>query len=331
MKKLIATNFLFVVCLLLGCQNKPHYRFFEGNVFGTYYKITIETDELKFPASAIDSIFEQINQSINSYRPNSLISQFNQGKLVELDEVFLYNFELSKTIYKATNGYFNPAVQPLIEAYQFSDEVDFQQIRPLIDLNQINPIKKKEAFYLQGDGQKKLVLNAIGKGYALDALSAFFTQHNEPNHLIEIGGEVKASGTKNKKPWKIGIEYPSLEKNDLLIAHVRLTNQAIATAGSYRQFITKKGENKWFSHIVNPTNGDIQIRELVSVSVILPDCASADAYSTALMAMGKEQAVEFVQKNKHIPVFFIYNETDKLSFQTFNLQENGIVLDLNQP
>ena len=52
-------------------------------------------------------------------------------------------------------------------------------------------------------------LNAIAKGWGVDHLFSLVRSFGYSNYMVEIGGEVKVSGTNiQKKPWKIGVDYP---------------------------------------------------------------------------------------------------------------------------
>ena len=55
-----------------------------------------------------------------------------------------------------------------------------------------------------------LDFNAIAKGYCVDLLSNALKKNNITNHLIEIGGEMYASGINNinNTRWKVGISDP---------------------------------------------------------------------------------------------------------------------------
>ena len=83
----------------------------------------------------------------------------------------------------------------------------------------------------------------------------------------------------------------------------------MATSGNYRKFkINDNGEK--IVHTVNPKTGLARESNLLSVSVIIDgDCADADAYATAFLAMGLEKTKAFIKNRNDIKVVLIY--TDK--------------------
>ncbi len=133
-----------------------------------------------------------------------------------------------------------------------------------------------------------LDFSSIAKGQGVDDVGLVLESRGFKNYLVEIGGEVRARG---KKPdgslWAIGIEKPSENLGQTIQKVVNLNNQSIATSGSYRNYL--KYGNDVFSHTISPKTGRPIQHELVSVSVIAENCAKADGWATALMAMGPKK------------------------------------------
>jgi thiamine biosynthesis lipoprotein len=86
-----------------------------------------------------------------------------------------------------------------------------------------------------------------------------------------------------------------------------LNNQAISTSGNYRKFFIKDGIK--YSHTIDPNTGYPVHHSLLSVSIIAPDCAAADAYATAFMVMGVERAKVFLKSHPKIEAYFIYSDS----------------------
>lgn len=58
----------------------------------------------------------------------------------------------------------------------------------------------------------KLDFNAIAQGYTVDVLANYLENKGILNYLVELGGELKAKGTKIDESWKVGIDQPSEKK-----------------------------------------------------------------------------------------------------------------------
>ena len=89
---------------------------------------------------------------------------------------------------------------------------------------------------------------------------------------------------------------------------VNVNTGAITTSGNYRKFHESKG--KKYSHIIDPRTGKSVENEMISVTVFARDATTADAYDNALMLMGLEQALEYIERRPDMAAFIIYKNED---------------------
>lgn len=285
----------------------------EGFVFGTTYHITFLNDNSKTYQKSIDSVFHLMNKSLSTYLPTSDISKINKGdSTVVLDTYFTEVIEKSKRIYTETNGYFDPTVGNLVNAWGFGPKkpitnLDSSQVKKMMKLVGLNKVIVKNGKLKKELTNIYLDFNSIAKGYGVDVVGRFLENKNISNYLVEIGGEIRARGINLKgNYWKVAIEKPNTDGTQSLHSTVELINESMATSGNYRKFrITKEG--KKFVHTINPTTGFATESNLLSASVISKsDCADVDAYATAFMAMGLERVKQFLKKYTHIKTVLIY-------------------------
>jgi thiamine biosynthesis lipoprotein len=139
-------------------------------------------------------------------------------------------------------------------------------------------------------------------------LAGFLEIHGITNYLVEVGGEIRVKGHKQpgNEKMKIGIEAPG--DNDFQLSMIRkiivTDSGAITTSGSYRKFYESEG--KRISHIIDPRTGYSAQNELISVTVYARDAITADAFDNALMVMGLQKALQFVERRNDISAHFIY-------------------------
>lgn len=134
-----------------------------------------------------------------------------------------------------------------------------------------------EGFGPPGDG---IDLSAIGKGFAVDRVGETLRSLGVRDFLFELGGEVLAGDGE----WEVAIERPD-PAGTFVARTLRLRGQALATSGNYRQFRPVSGGLA--SHLLDPRDGGRPvIRPASSVSVLANDCATADAWATALFVLG---------------------------------------------
>jgi thiamine biosynthesis lipoprotein len=321
-------SILFSILLLVACQSKTQpdveVQVYSGNALGTTFEIQFFAETELEIGQQIDSTFTILNNSLSTYIPTSDISKINQGDTsVVVDNQFKTNFLASKEIFKLTNGYFDPTVGVLVNAYGFGPKkynIELNQ-KSIDSLMQFVGLDKVELdannHIIKQYSETFLDFNSIAKGYAVDRLAALLNQYDVEHYLIEVGGELVAKGKNLSKEslWRIGIDKPNPEPTptrELLQFIVELDHRAMATSGNYRKFKTDEFGNK-FVHTINPKTGESEASDILSASVFAGNCMLADAYATAFMAMGFEHTKELLPKLKGIEVILIYADGQEVN------------------
>ena len=315
--KKIAIYFTVLLIIVSCSEDKKNTDFtLKGPIFGTTYKITYLNSNVNHQKS-LDSLFLLVNTSTSTYISTSDISKINSGDAsVIVDEIFSEVFKKSKRIYKETDGYFDPTVGNLVNAYGFGpknerknlSEDEIKEQMKFVGLDKISLINGK---ILKEDPKVYLDFNSIAKGFGIDIVARFFDKKKIDNYLIEIGGEIRAKGVKKKdKPWLIKLVNPVKSDFNEGFKTINLSNKSMATSGNYRKYrILDNGEK--YVHTINPKTGLATESNLLSVSVLAGiDCSDVDAYATAFMAMGLEKTKEFLNKNAQLEVILLFSDAD---------------------
>jgi thiamine biosynthesis lipoprotein len=308
-------TFITILLILLACnQEKKNSNFtLQGHVFGTTYKITYFNTNVNYQKS-LDSLFFLINKSTSTYISTSDISKINSGdSTVIVDKIFAEVLKKAKRIYKETDGFFDPTVGNLVNAYGFGPKnekknLSDDEVKEQMRFVGLDKISLKKGKILKESPQVYLDFNSIAKGFAIDVVARFFDGKKIENYLIEIGGEIRAKGLKkDNKPWLIRLVDPLKSIDNDGFKTINLSNKSMATSGNYRKFRVS-GEGKKYVHTINPKTGYATESNLLSASVIANiDCADVDAYATAFMAMGLEKTKEFLIKNPSIKVILLFS------------------------
>ncbi|MGB0890720.1 MAG: FAD:protein FMN transferase [Flavobacteriaceae bacterium] len=304
---------LLFTILFYSCKKEVKHEVFrlQGTVFGTTYNIIYKGE--KNYQKSIDSLFYLVNKSVSTYLPTSDISKINKGdSLIVVDEVFSEVFKKSKRIFKETEGYFDPTVGNLVNAWGFGPkmeliDLDSTQVKKHMLLVGLNKVSLVEGRIKKDNPNIYLDFNSIAKGYGIDVVGRFLESQIIADYLIEIGGEIRARGKSPKdKPWRVGIDNPNTDGSRTISNFVDLSNMSMASSGNYRKYrISKSG--KKYVHTINPKTGFAKESNLLAATVYAPtDCADVDAYATAFMAMGLEKTKLFVKKYNSINVVLIY-------------------------
>lgn len=308
--------------LLISCDNqkKINSHQYNGEALGTTYMVRYFSDEdIKFEKS-LDSIIEEINSSMSTYITKSDISRINRGDTtVKIDENFEKVFNASNKIYKESNGFFDPTVGVLVNAYGFGpekplNEIDSTTLDSLKNLVGFNKIRINEDGTIKKENPTiYLDFNAIAKGYTIDVIAEYLESHNVENYLIELGGELRAKGMnlENESDWIVGIDDPNQEEGTRrLQAKVKLKDAAMATSGNYRKYRLDSVTGQQYVHTINPKTGKAERSNLLSATVITGNCMMADGYATAFMALGLDRTKDVLEDLENVEVYIMYSGKD---------------------
>ncbi|MCX8058781.1 MAG: FAD:protein FMN transferase [Spirochaetes bacterium] len=340
---LIGFLLIFFLCFLsFSNLIRKNLYSFDFIKFSTYLNIKIlskkREKEVSEDISIILKKIEKIADLLDFYKDDSILTYLNKNKaitisllesefkkrfsnLVEEDDEFFkisndiknhifYFFKKNIDYMDKTYGYFNPFIGNLTLLYNNfepnsippSKDKLIEEVRK-ISLSKI--ILDVDKISIKGDA----FLNFGGslKGFLIDLIFRELKEKNYDNFLINCGGDIRASSD-GKKIWKIGINDPFLENR--IFAIDEITNKSIVTSGNYERFFYYDG--KRYFHILNPFTG-VPDSDLASVTIVFGDCLDADILSTAIFAMGKIHAIDFINKNK-IEALLIWNENGEKKY-----------------
>ncbi len=331
--------FRLLVCLLIAgalsacSEDVP---VLTGATMGTTYSVIVprlksnDQDRLK---ADIESALDRVNSAMSTYQADSSITGFNTSVSTHWFDVpadFALVADVANTIAQATNGAFDPTVGPLVKRWGFaSDEVDRipddDEIEALLQrvgyknlhIDTGKPALRKSISNLTVD------LNAIAKGYAVDLLAASVGSFGYTDYLVEIGGELRASGSNAAgERWRIGIEQPEVLPSGATSKGLYLSEGGVATSGDYRNAFESDGVR--YSHIIDPRNGYPVRHSLASVTVVADSTMLADGWATALMVLGPDDGLKLADQLS-LAGFFIVRDGDK-GFTTRSSREFGRLL-----
>lgn len=315
MKKVLPIIFVVVVLAVVAIAVRKQnvaYQHDSGFVFGTTYNITYQSNEnLK---SEIEKTLAEVDNSLSPFNEKSVITHVNKNETVTLDDHFTTVFRLSSEIYKDTEGAFDITVAPLVNAWGFGFKngitPDRHAIDSLMPFVGFDKVKLQDGKIIKTDDRLMLDCSAIAKGYGVDAVARLLKSKGIDNYMVEIGGEIVASGENPKgAPWRIGVSKPdddSVSVSNEIQGIINISNRAMATSGNYRNFYYKGG--KKYAHTIDPKTGCPVQHSILSATVVSDECAKADAYATAFMVMGLDKAKAVLARHKDLMAYFIYSD-----------------------
>jgi thiamine biosynthesis lipoprotein len=221
--------------------------------------IGIDVRDPNVDPAALDRAFDWfrwVDATFSPYKADSEISRINRGELQPADahpDVRAI-LERCEELREETEGYF-----------------DIRTDRLPVPLTNVTRKRVPGATISEGIDPSGLV-----KGWSVDRAAEILEAAGARNYSINAGGDVRVrGGALPEVYWRVGIQHPY--ERDKVAAVVATSDQAIATSGAYA-----RGQ-----HIVDPHTG-LPPHGVLSVTIVGPDLATADAYATAAYAMGTD-------------------------------------------
>ncbi|MCZ6900894.1 MAG: FAD:protein FMN transferase [Bacteroidetes bacterium] len=319
---------IFLVWKLRQDHQKGKWISLVGETMGTTYNIKYNHDKGSNYQVSIDSLLKVFNQSLSTYIPDSEISQFNRDSIFYFESPFFPKvLQRARQIHQQTQGTFNPAVMPLVNAWGFGPQQnplpDSTEVDSILQLTDFRSIVFDDTKVTKLNHNSQLDFSAIAKGYGVDIVADFLRNRGITHLFVEIGGEVVAQGKNDQQQiWTVGINapHPSSDLESIQVV-IRLDDRALATSGNYRNFYIKDG--KKYVHTINPETGYPIEQSLLSASVFADDCITADAIATAFMVMCLDRAKKFLEDNPRLEAYLIYSQGNGklLTFFTEGMKE----------
>ena len=298
-------------------------RDFAGEAFGTRWTVRVrgalaEADAVRV-RTLIEAELDAVDRSMSNWRPDSEISRLNRAPGVEplpISEPLAAVLETALRVREESGGAFDITVGPLLRLFGFGPDGDPD--RPAPDAAEIAAARSRVgggrlSLVRRPDGPAELHrqvpdleldLSGIAKGYAVDRISEVLTAAGFRQHLVEVGGEIRARGG-----WTVGVQDPSGGLAARIHASFPVRDLAMATSGGYRDFRAAEGEgeDRYWTHILDPRSGQPVERRTGSVTVLADSCLEADAWATALFALGAEEGFDLAERRGLAALFLTAN------------------------
>ncbi|HEX3725018.1 MAG TPA: FAD:protein FMN transferase [Pirellulales bacterium] len=260
-------------------------------------------------ALATLDLVDRLEDQLSVYRPDSEISRLNRlafDEPVPVEPRLFALLEQALAVHAETGGAYDITSSPLSAVWGFTRRAGSipdaatlaaAQARVGSQFVELDPDQQTIRFRIPGI---EINLGSIGKGYALDRCAELLETSGIHDFLLHGGhSSVLARGADSAiaphQGWLVGVRDPlRIERR---AGQLRLHERALATSGSGTQFFMHQGRR--LSHILDPRTG-WPAEGVLSVSVVAPSAAVADALSTAMFVMGPQQAESYCAAHPQI-------------------------------
>ncbi|MCV6592775.1 MAG: FAD:protein FMN transferase [Silicimonas sp.] len=306
--------------MLMAC--KPGDPIFEitGMTMGTTYKVVaadasrnLREGEVR---GAINAALQTVNAQMSNWDAGSEISRFNAkagGEAMTLSPELAEVMNAAEEVYRASEGRFDTTMGPLIELWGFG--APGEQAMPSDDAIRAAQARSGHANTLKLGGNAmaktqddtQVYLAAIGKGFGADAVGRALEGLGIKDYMIEIGGDLYASGKNpDGMPWQIGIETPDAT-NRAVLDVIGVSNMGLASSGDYRNYFERDGQR--YSHVIDPATGHPITHRTASATVLAENAMLADAWATAMLILGQERGMEIAEA-QNLAVLFVERDAE---------------------
>lgn len=306
--------------------------FSDNDVLTRYYDLCEDISGL-----LIDIELSLSSNSKSVTRPDlqsTYIYAFNRapaGATVELDKTAYEVLSTAKYIYDLTGGYYNPAVYYCVYEYGFLElygfmteenlpsDGDIEKYRELsTSFAEVELFEEEGIYYAVKpqatvivDGEEcalKIDLGGIGKGYAVDKVNALLDEYGFEYGYFNFGSSsITVRSHYKNGAYSIGFTNPRPAVFGDIYVKMNLGGVCLSTSGDYEQYYEIDGVR--YCHIIDPTTGRPVQTGIMTATVIGGSAAEDDALTTAIMAMGRDRAIEFINsKLSDRYVIFTYSD-----------------------
>ncbi len=278
-------------------------------------------------------VLRNVESTMSAHTATSLVSEINNNagiKPVQVSDDLYEVIKMAKNIAEETNGAFDPTVGALTKLWQIGTDEEHVPSPEEIDngLSKVDYKKiilddAKKTVFLEEEGMS-IDLGGIAKGYSADKSFDYLSNKGVKKAILDFGGNISLIGSKDEEnSWRVGIRKPDRNTAELIVyAAVSGKDESVVSSGDYERFFEEDG--KFYHHIISPYTGYPTDNEIRGASVILPSSMQADAYATALMVMGKEKAIAFIE-DKGLETCLIFD--DMSSYSTFDEKRKFEILE----
>lgn len=273
---------------------------FSHEAMATVFEIIIVHDDSHYAHQAAWEAFEELarlEQGLSRFIENSDISRINSlvaGRPLILGPAAFECLQLCIRISAETNGAFDVTIGSLMECWLNEDkhprtpsDEELVGARQLTGMHLVKLDEASHTVWLES-GPVSIDLGGFGKGYALDRMAELLREwsidtaliHGGASSALPLGAPPEAAG------WPLTLSSPGYSRQ--VLAHLSLHDRALSGSG------LRKGQ-----HIIDPrTAGPVEGR--IAAWASAPTAATADALSTAFMAMDPEEVKQYCSDHPEV-------------------------------
>jgi thiamine biosynthesis lipoprotein len=281
--------------------------------FNTMNRISAWTDDAAVLNEAV-RLCAHYEHLFSRTNPLSELAQLNaaKGKTVTVEKELASLIGDALSYCEKSKGLFDITMGTVVRLWDFKKgcmPLENQLTDALSHVGYQKVLVKDNAVQIL-DPLTTLDLGGIAKGYIADCLISVLADNGIKSALVNLGGNVAVLGSRpDGTAWRVGLRQPifsSLQPTETSFAFIEVSDCSVVTSGTYERAFVHN--NAIYHHILDPKTGLPAKTDLLSATVIAKRSVDADGYTTALIIMGLDAALAFVEDCPNIEAVFVTNE-----------------------
>lgn len=232
---------------------------------------------------------------------------------------------------KDSNQAFDPTIGPVVNLWKIGFGGDtvpsneaIQKAVQAVDYRKVEVRETSDGWQIRVAPGQNLDMGGIAKGYIGQKLAELLRSQGAKHALLDLGGNVVTLGGKSEgRPWRVGLQRPDQARNTYF-AVINAKDVSVITSGAYERYFEKEG--KRYGHILSAKTGCPVLTDIASVSIVDVNGARADAWCTALFAMGWSKAISYLSENDDILAVVLHSDLKRV-FVSEDLKESMMLSD----
>ncbi len=281
--------------------------------FNTVNKVSAYTDDPTVLTDAV-ALCARYEHLFSRTRPDSQLARVNAaaGKPVTVEGELARFIEVALSYCEESGGLFDITMGGVVRLWDFKagvipEERALKEALAHVGYQTVHV--DGDAVWLD-DPRASLDLGGIAKGYIADGLSQLLVSRGVKSGIVNLGGNVLVVGEKpDGTAWNVGIRMPvpsSSQGAESVFATVAVSDSSVVTSGVYERAFSC--DDVLYHHILDPRTGFPAQTDIVSATIISKASLDGDGYTTALVIMGLDKALAFVESRPGIEAVFVTTE-----------------------
>jgi len=246
-----------------------------GPALGTTYRVTLARGVPGMTAGEthreIEAVIARIDRALSTWRDDADASRFNRapaGEWVAVASELVAVVEIARAVHAASQGAFD-ITAPRPRGGQAP------RSGPAAGMQHLESRHSPPSLRKRIDGLT-IDLGGIGPGYAVDEIGRRLVECGSSAHLVELGGEVRAWGSRaDGTKWRVRVRHGDATSPEGDVIEL-LPGEAVATATA------RPGRSP-----IDPRTGRVVQATRGSATVRRPSCAEADAWAVVALLLGR--------------------------------------------